>query len=209
MPSLRFIKKVHEHDDVYSFFFSKPKNLTYKAGQHGIFFLPGLSRPHPLSLTSAPHQDFISFTTKVSSGSRFKKRLLSLAKNEKVYMFGPIMNFTFDSRYNSHVFLAQGIGITPFQSMLAHAHNSNASDTITLVHASRTGHTFKDVSAQLADVAHFAANTDEFQSHAALQNTEDMFYISGSPRFIRATKKFLIDMGVKRSHIKTDLFLGY
>lgn len=209
MPSLKFIKKVHEHDDVYSFFFEKPKNLTYKAGQHGVFFLPGLYRPHPFSLTSAPHETEVSFSTKIREGSRFKQKLMRLKKGDAAYMFGPLMNFTFDSRYNSHVFLAQGIGVTPFQSMMAHATHSGMTDSITIIHVSRAGHTFKETTKKSSTTAHFPTSTDEFQGHLFTQDTQSVFYISGSPKFIRRTKQLLKELGVPSSRVKTDLFLGY
>lgn len=208
MPSLTFIKKVHEHDDVYSFFFEKPKNLSYKAGQHGIFFLPGLYRPHLFSLTSAPHQDSISFATKVRPGSHFKQKLLKLKTGDSIYMFGPILNFTFDSRYNSHVFLAQGIGITPFHSMLNHAKHTDMTDTITLVHVSKDGHTFQETTSSLSNNSHFPTSSDDFKQHVARLNVESIFYLSGSSAFIASTKRTLRKLGIPASRIKTDLFLG-
>lgn len=208
MPSLTFIEKVHEHDDIYSFHFAKPKGLRHKAGQHGIFFLPGLYRPHPFSLTSAPHQDTISFSTKVREGSRFKQKLLKLKPGDALYMFGPILNFTFDSRYNSHVFLAQGIGITPFHSMLRHAQHSDMEDEITLVHVSKDGHTFKDATSTIAHTSHYPTSSKDFAKVVATQDPRSAFYLSGSSRFISATKRNLKELGVPSNRIKTDLFLG-
>ncbi len=208
MPSLTFIKKVHEHDNVYSFYFNKPKGLTYKAGQHGVFFLPGLYRPHPFSLTSAPHHDSISFATKVRSGSRFKQKLLNLKAGDSIYMFGPILNFTFDSRYNSHVFLAQGIGITPFHSMLSHAQHINSPDKITLIHVSKDGHTFQETTSKHKAATHFPTSSADFKVHLLKQDTESVFYLSGSSQFISATKNTLKELGIPSSRIKTDLFLG-
>lgn len=209
MPLLTFVKKIHEHDDVYSFIFEKPKSFRYNAGQHGIFFLLGLYRPHPFSLTSAPHQDFISVATKIREGSRFKQKMMHLKAGESVYFMGPVMNFTFDKKHHDHVFLAQGIGITPFHSMLLHAHETKLTDSITTIHVSNGEPTFKAITEEYSTSAFFPTSADEFQKIVATQNSSSMFYLSGSPKFIKSTVKALHQNGVSFRNMKYDLFLGY
>ena len=207
--SLIFIDKVHEHDDVYSFRFEKPKGFTHKAGQHSIFFLANMSRPHPFSITSAPEEEYLSFATHIRSGSRFKQSLAHLKKGDKVYMFGPILNFTFKKNQNSHVFLAQGIGITPFRSMITHADKMSLPDSITLIHVARDVHTFREVTEKTSATTYYPRSSKEFRAALQKQNPKSIFYISGSPKFTRSSKILLHELGVKANHIKTDSFLGY
>lgn len=207
--TLTFIDKIHEHDDVYSFRFEKPKHFSYKAGQHSIFFLANMSRPHPFSITSAPHDDYLSFATHVRKGSRFKQYLSKLKKGDKIWMFGPILNFTFKKGANEHVLLAQGIGITPFRSMLTHAEHASLSDSITLIHVASDAHTFKGVTKNTKATTYYPKNSSEFHEILVQQNPTSVFYISGTPKFTRSAKIALRELGVKPRHIKTDSFLGY
>jgi ferredoxin-NADP reductase len=209
MPLLPFIKKVHEHDDVYTFFFEKPTKMKHKAGQHGLFSLVGPYRPHPFSLSSAPDEAFVSFTTRIRQGSRFKQQLLQLKAGDSIHFLGPIMNFTFKEGAKKYVLLAQGVGITPFRSMLVQAHSQKLPVKITVIYVNNQAHTFQSLIESYADTAFFPANSNEFRSLVEQQNPSNLFYISGSPAFIRSTKKLLRNIGVTASHIKADSFLGY
>lgn len=207
--TLTFIDKIHEHDDIYSFRFEKPKSFKYKAGQHSIFILKNMSRPHPFSMTSAPEDDQLSFATHVRKGSRFKQSLNKLKKGDKVFMFGPILNFTFKKGRTEHILLAQGIGITPFHSMLTHANRTSLPDSITLIHVASGAHTFKDVTEKTKATTYYPKSSEEFREVLKKQNPASVFYISGNPKFTRSAKIALRNMGVKATNIKTDSFLGY
>jgi glycine betaine catabolism B len=205
----RFVKKEQVSDDVYTFSFALSKRLRFKAGQHGLFVLPGLYRPHPFSLSSSPDEEYISFSTHTATGSAFKRRLMSLKPGNKMIFLGPVMNFTFSDTASSHVLLAQGIGITPFRSMLLFAHNRQLPITTTLIHVDSKDHAFRSLTERCATSAYYPVNTDDFQQLTKQQDANQTFYLSGSPRFISATKLLLKDMGVHPKAIKTDSFWGY
>ncbi len=209
LHALTFVSRSHEEGDVYMFSFTTDGRLAHKAGQHGIFILPGFHRPHPFSLTSAPHEEFITFATHTNTDSPFKRKLMNMQPGASIYMLGPIMNFTFIKDTPRHVFLAQGIGITPFHSMLVHAHHKELPVSTTLIHVDSKPHAFKETTEQFASQALYPSGTEEFQTLVKQQDTDQMFYLSGSPRFVRTTKKLLKKRGVARSSIKTDSFLGY
>lgn len=61
--TLSFVKKVHVTDDIYTFYLTPNKQFKHAAGQHGIFIMPGLHRPHPFTLSSSPGEEFIAFST--------------------------------------------------------------------------------------------------------------------------------------------------
>ena len=207
--TLSFTTKKHETDDIYTFYFTPKHPVAYKAGQHGLFILPGLYRPHPFTLSSAPGEDYITFTTHVETGSRYKNRLMNLKRGDKVSLVGPILNFTFQPNETDYVFLAQGIGITPFRSMLVHANAEKLDITTTLIHVDKSEHSFKSLTRKLATKANFPKSAQEFKYHLNDLTTESLFYISGSPKFNRETRKYLHEMGVPAKRIKTDSFLGY
>ena len=209
VTTLTFVKKNHETDDIYTFSFSTDQPHTYKAGQHGLFVLPGLYRPHPFSLSSSPDEPTITFSTHTATGSAFKNKLMRLKAGQKMFLFGPIMNFTFAEATPKHVFLAQGIGITPFRSMLVHAHTAKLPLKTTLIHVDSKAHAFKSTTQEHATTALYPSSSDEFRRIVEQQSADQVFYISGSPRFVSSTKRLLNEMHVPHASIKTDSFLGY
>lgn len=209
ITTLSFTTKKHETDDIYTFYFTPKRPIKHKAGQHGLFILPGLYRPHPFTLSSSPEEDYVAFSTHVETGSRFKKRLLQLKRGDKMSLMGPILNFTLQPDETNYVFLAQGVGITPFRSMLVHANNEKLDINTTLIHVDKSEHSFKPLTRKLATHAHYPKSSQEFKFYVNDTNAESLFYISGSPKFNRQTKKYLIEMGVPKNRIKADSFLGY
>jgi ferredoxin-NADP reductase len=209
MHVLSFLDKIHEGATVYTFRFKKPKNLRHKAGQHSLFVLPGFYRPHPFTISSAPDEPYVTFSTKIREGSRFKQHLMRLTKSDKVIMFGPILNFTLETPQTNRVFLAQSIGVTPFRSMLVHINRHKLPTKTSLIHVDAESHPFKEITAEYADSAHYPTTSDEFRALLAKQDTQQLFYLSGSPRFVRETKSELRQLGIPKKNIKTDSFLGY
>lgn len=206
---LSYIKSQHEHDDVFTFFFEKKENLLLKPGQFALFILPRFARPHPFSLSSSPDEEYISFTVHVGSKSLFKKNLMKMEKNDKILMVGPISNLSLNRNFKEHVCLAQGIGITPFKSILLHAKNSSLPYKTTLIHVSKEKHTFGKLTENVANTAYFPSNSTDFQKILSQQEKDNYFLISGSPKFTKGVKKNLLKQGVERSQIKRDSFFGY
>ena len=207
--ALTFVEKKLENDDIYTFSFSSKNKIKQKAGQHGLFLLPGLYRPHPFSLSSSPTEEYAKFSTHTATGSAFKKKLLTLQPGDKMYFVGPIMNFTFVDTESKYVLLAQGIGITPFRSMLAYAQQAQPLFDTTLIHIDSTSHTFIELTQEAATTSFYPSSTEEFQAIVKQQDATKLFYLSGSPRFISATKKLLVAIGVPKKNVKTDSFFGY
>ncbi len=207
---LNFVKKQHEHGDVYTFYFSPSKPLKHIAGQHGLFVLSGLKGVHIFSLSSAPEEPHVAFTTHVRKGSSYKQRLNALKPGDHLTLWGPVLDFILRKNVAGYVFLAQGIGITPFRSMLVHANKAKLPIKTVLIHADNTTHTFRDLTEKLATDTYYVSGREAFeQAIVDSLGAEALYYLSGSPKFIRATKRTLKLRGIKRSCIKTDSFLGY
>lgn len=107
------------------------------------FFVGG--RPTPMrsfSIVSAPNSDgILQFAFRVQGP--FTKGLSRLQTGAEVRVQGAYGSFTLDPAYDQRaVFLAGGIGITPFISMLRHADATQLSMPITLVYACRS---FSDI----------------------------------------------------------------
>lgn len=143
--------------------------------------------------------------------SKYKQRLMNLKAGESMWVLGPILNFTFKKKVKKYVYVAQGIGITPFRSMLVYARDNSLPIHSTLVHVDNGGHTFKTETAPLASPAYFPTSPDEFTTQVieTAKDPEAWFYLSGSPRFVFATRRTLMNHGVQWWRIKLDTFLGY
>ena len=115
-----------EADNITTFFFQPEKPAHYTAGQFTELYLPhadpderGIKRWFTIS--SSPTEELLSITTKFTSdkGSSFKETLCSLEPGTEVHLEDPMGDFVLPKLIQTPlVFVAGGIGITPFHSML-------------------------------------------------------------------------------------------
>ena len=213
LPVLRTLTLVSSQatgGDVTSFSFSHKRRFGFRAGQHGLLFIPkgGMK---PFSIASSPAEETIMIGTRLSSGSRFKLALAALKPGNKVRFLGPLMNFTTAGTGRELVFLAQGVGITPIRSILLDITDRGLGKKTTLVHVGHD-HAFRAETEQLADSAIYPSTSESFRT-AVLAATEDCpratFMISGAPAFVKSTTTLLRDQTVDTSQIKADTMLGY
>lgn len=207
---ITFVKKEQEHGDVYSFYFSSKQPLSHIAGQHALFFFPGLKGMHIFSLSSAPEEDLIRITTHAREESAYKKRLMQLNSGDTMTLVGPVLDFVYPEDAHNVIFLAQGVGITPFRSLLVHAKAANLSVATTLIHVDSDAHTFQSETKLLARRAVYPADAAEFTDLVKRSIDHDaIYYISGSPKFVSATKQTLAGLGIAKTNMKSDNFIGY
>ncbi len=94
---LLFIESYKESDGVYSFLFKKENDLTWKAGQYGLFSITHkkIKNPtKPFTLSSAPAENVVRLTMRIGDNpSDFKKAMLELKQGMKVKMSGPVGSF--------------------------------------------------------------------------------------------------------------------
>jgi ferredoxin-NADP reductase len=119
------------HDEVaagtMAFRFTKPPGFAFKPGQAVTLFLTDPppepnSRQRIFSLVSAPFEAELAVATRMREGSAFKRALKGLPAGAKLEMKGPRGVMTLhEERSRAGVFIAGGIGITPFMSMLRQA----------------------------------------------------------------------------------------
>src|SRR4030042_5259503 len=146
------IEKIQETKDIYSFIFKPEKQVTWEAGQH-IF----LKIPHPnpdnrgvirhFTISSAPFEKNISITSRfdIEKGSSFKKALLKLKTGSTIEAYNLRGNFTIKDLKARYAFIAGGIGITPYRSILLDLSNKNNSVNIILIYGNKDQNiVFKD-----------------------------------------------------------------
>ncbi|MGA8710842.1 MAG: FAD-dependent oxidoreductase [Thermoplasmata archaeon] len=121
-------------------FSTKGTGFRYLSNQAVRLSLPGVDDPwgaaRTFSLSSSPSEpDQISVTCKISD-TPFKQALSRLRPGETAEVFGPLGHFLYEPSRPT-VFLAGGIGITPFRGMLRFAADTGASAPRRLLYSAR------------------------------------------------------------------------
>lgn len=126
-----------------AFYFEKPKNWTFKAGQ---FIDITLINPpetdtegdtRGFSIASAPHEEFLMVTTRMRD-TAFKRVLRTFPLDTQVKVQGPFGNLTLHNNVaRPAVLLAGGIGITPFRSIVFWAAKEKLKYCIFLFYSNR------------------------------------------------------------------------
>jgi glycine betaine catabolism B len=182
------------------------------------------------SISSAPSADGpITFALTVpEKSSSFKRRLLDLEPGAIVRGTGVGGDFALPSRVEEPLLLvAGGIGITPFASQLAHAHEAGENRDVVVVYSTSTpgplpyAELLERSGARVVLFAPAAPNplpagwdyagegrvTGERIADAVPDAAQRRSFISGPPALVATLRSALRSMGVRRVHV--DYFSGY
>lgn len=143
---IKLLKRIDEIKDVETFFFERPKDFIYKAGQFGHFILPKLSHPdsrglsHDFTFSSSPTEERLAFTTKIRPDSGYKQTFCELIPGTIVTVRGPggVFVLNDESTTTSQVMIAGGIGVTPYRSIIKYIVDKNLILPITLIYSVST-----------------------------------------------------------------------
>lgn len=141
---LQLIEKEHLVDNVWVFRFAPNEPMPYTAGQFVYVELPH-EKPDSqgtkrwFTNSAAPYQGILQITTRVTN-STFKQALSKLKINSQALQLidKPDGDFVWQDSELPMVFIAAGIGITPFYSMLKQRAHDNQPLNVTLVYSGRT-----------------------------------------------------------------------
>jgi len=212
------------------------QELEYQAGQHLYMDLvvqdPRGSR-RPFTISSSPTEPgFISITTRIGS-SPFKQTLNGLKIGERVKIKAPNGDFLLHSDLSrSAIFLAGGIGITPFRSMIKFATDKMLPVKISLLYSNRSYDqiTFREEFERLSrlnqnlNVFHtlsleqgpdpgWKGLTSWIDQAKIKQSVPDFasstFYVCGPPGFTVAMSGLLQKISIAGANIRTEEFSGY
>ncbi|MFI7635199.1 ferredoxin--NADP reductase [Nonomuraea sp. NPDC049400] len=206
-----FIRKAHEYDDVYSYWFRHP-TLRYEAGRYvhlqiGALWSGGAVRE--LSFASAPHEEELMFTVHIGSGSRYKRRLHTLRPGDRVRAFLVGGNVVLPKRPTGKplVFIAGGVGMAPFRSLILEAHRRGGFD-LRVIQVQRGDFLYRHELEPL--VAEYAGvRPEELIGHVRAQaaaTPEALFYTCGSRRLITTVRDELTAAGVDKRSILIENF---
>jgi ferredoxin-NADP reductase len=211
-------------------------NLTFEAGQNADFFVIDPPRTdaegnmRTFSFAASPeHKDTIMIATRMRE-TAFKDWLKTMPLGTTVKVVGPLGNMTLHEDVSRPaVFIAGGIGITPFRSMIEWATSTHQPHHITLFYSNRNqaGSTFlSDLDRWVTINPNFTfiptiteadpswtreqgkISVDLLQRHIPdLQ--QPIFYLAGPAGFVTAIKQQLRDSGVQKDDIRLEEFSGY
>ena len=222
-----------------AFQFRKPKGFEFVPGQAIDLVLSGPTTApddqngrHAFSIVSAPFEEQLIVATRMRD-SVFKRALKSLPMGSPVMIDGPFGSLGLhNDRTRAGVFIAGGIGITPFVSILRQATKDCLSQRLILLYSNRR----PEDAAFLVDLQqleeqnpHFrlvATMTDMHLSSRTWPNqtgliTADLvasvvgdlpkpiFYVVGPPGMVEAMRQTLHRGGIDNDDIRSEEFYGY
>jgi len=227
-----------ETADVISFIFDLDgQPFEYRPGQYVTYQLDALAFPDPrgpgrhFTISSSPtEKGIVMFTTRMR-GSGFKETLRNAPSGYELSIGVPVGRFVMseESETRHHVFMAGGIGVTPYRSILRHA-----ADRKNPIHAlifcfnhSSAEIVFRQELEEIArqmptlSVVHVLSEPepgwrgergklDEELLRKYVPDPEQFLYwISGPPPMVQAYKDLLAKVGVTDKSVRTDSFTGY
>lgn len=221
-----------------AFHFAKPADFKFRAGQAIDVTLinpsetDGEGNTRAFSIASAPFDADLMIATRMRD-TAFKRVLGLGPEGLEVKIEGPSGSFALHRKAEKPaVFLAGGIGITPFVSIIRQATHDSAPHQMYLFYSNRRPEdtAFLDVLTQAAAQNpnfHLIATMTEVDKsqHAWTGATgfinKDMltkhmpglqgpiYYIAGPPAMVAAMRRMLIEAGVDEDDIRTEEFSGY
>lgn len=227
---LKFAEKKKEAQNAHTFYFEKG-NLKYQAGQHFIVYLKHkkMDKRGPFrifSMSAAPSEKFVSFTTRYfgDESSSFKRALMKLKKGDTLTFRGPSPIFDvykIDDYSKPHIFIAGGIGITPFRSLIVDSVNTNKKLKGKLYYANRDSDViFGDEIKKYVDkmdgfkmmnvTSPKRIEIDDLKKDLEKYGDETIFTISGTIHFVSNYANLLSDeLEVNGSNIKAYKYRGF
>ena len=220
---LLFLESYKESESVYTFLFRKEKDLTWKAGQHGLFSITHKkikNSTKPFTLASAPTENVVRLTMRIGENpSDFKKAMLELKQGMKVKMSGPVGSFYLKDDKPS-LLIAGGIGITPFRSILkqVEAEWNGVEKQINLFYMdSKKSYLFKDEMEEMANKTSISVTYldsrenlhQEIDKFATLNKNNGNYFIAGPKSMVDSITTYLQNHNVSKRNIKKDTFYGY
>jgi ferredoxin-NADP reductase len=221
-----------------AFHFAKPAGFKFQAGQSMNVSLidppetDGKGNSRTFSIASAPYESELAIATRMRD-TAFKRVLKAMPARGRVGLRGPAGIFTVDpADARPAVFLAGGIGVTPFLSLSRQAAHDRLARDIWLFYSNRRPEDapfldelaalpqrnprfrFVGTMVEMDKSSRRWSGETGFLDRAMLERhlkalAASVYYVAGPPGLVEAMVKMLTDAGVEDEAIRTDEFLGY
>jgi len=222
-------KITRETQDVWSFDF-KPKSGSFNGYYPGQFMFLKLVRPgrssqeHPFTICSSPGDSDIIRASIKQSGD-FTNTIHNTTLEDTALIDEPFGRFTL-TLYpaEKYIFIAGGIGITPFMSMIRYLNQTEDNREVVLLYGNKTAKdiAFREELDSLPEnfrVIHVLSQAEKnWSGETGYINSEiiDRFcakilkdshiFICGPPPMMKSVRRALIKMGIPRTRIHWEKF---
>jgi ferredoxin-NADP reductase len=224
--------------DTMAFAFEKPANFHLKAGQFTNLTLPNppytdeAGNTRTFSILSPPFANELVFATRMR-GTAFKRSLMEMPPGTEVTIAPAMGSFTLHEDFSKPaVFLAGGIGITPFLSILRQADNDRLKQEFYLFYSNRRPEdaSFLEILQTLAKTNRYFSLTGTMTNMSASRREwrgetcridsmllskylprlhGPLYYVAGPPSLVSAMRQTLTESGVHQNDVRTEQFDGY
>ncbi len=216
-----FVKKQPEGEDITTFYFEPEQPIDFIAGQFIELRLP-ITSPDPrdtkrwFSISASPTEPFIAITTRIptTSPSVFKRALQMLKVSDSIDISQAMGDFVLPKDHTIPLlFIAAGIGITPFRSITKWLIDSSDQRQVTILQAiNKPGDAiFRDVF-EAYDCKYTTLISDRLTAkiiRSHIHSNKTKLYIAGPEPMVEELSKAMIDSGYPASLVAGDYFPGY
>jgi len=236
---MRLKQKVKTATYSADFLFTPQRKFKYRPGQYMEWTLPhekadSRGSRRYFTLASSPTEPDLRIGVKFyDKSSSYKNALLDMDQDTYIVASQLAGDFVMPKDpAKKLVFIAGGIGITPFRSMVKYLTDTNDARTVTLLYSVRneadiayksifeearnaigvnTIYTVTDQGALISDGSHTIAGyvNGGLIKQAVPDYLDRLFYISGTHSMVSAMQDILRELGVSHHNIKVDFFPGY
>ena len=234
--TLTLLEKRELATGTFEFVFAPDRPLTFRPGQYLEWtlshrFCDDRGNRRYFTIASSPTEEVVRLGVKFyKPASTFKRALWAMEEHDTLSASHIAGDFVLPRDAKKKlVFIAGGIGVTPFRSMVQYLIDTKDTRDITLLYSNKTASeiAYKEVfdaagSAIGLKTVYALTNepspvpgtyagtiTSDLIAKEIPDYKERLFYISGPHGMIDAFTVALRDMGVSPLHIKTDYFPGF
>lgn len=208
-------------ENMKTYWFSKPANVHHVAGQFTEIYLPhknpdARGERRWFTLSSSPSEPMLAISTKIYPlNSTFKKALEALDPNTRLDLAEPMGDFVLPKDASLPLlFVAGGIGITPYRSIVKYLiDGTEKRDIILLYSASSENHiAFQEILNYLKPNFKKVIG-QRLSSSKILELVPDAerrhIYLSGPEPMVERLYGELTGSGFDKANLYTDYFHGY
>ena len=233
--ALTLVKIEQAANGAYDFVFKSDRKVNFQPGQYlewtlGVKHADNRGNRRSFTIASAPTEAEVRLGVKFyPEASAFKRALAAMRPGDEIYASQLAGNFVLPKNPDTKLaFIAGGIGITPFRSMLQYLIDKRERREVVVLYGNAKvkdiayGDVLERAESELGIKTVYAVAAEPTPvkgTHAGFIDAELIrrqvpdfkertFFLSGPHVMVDNFKRMLREMGVPRSRIKTDFFPG-